>query len=80
MRWSTWIIVMTLVACRARVDRKEACRELVEHVRKVSQMPMRDGDVSMMMGACEMWKQSTIDCIRAARHDDDIKRCRDMEP
>jgi hypothetical protein len=75
-----WIVLTTLAACRAGVERKEVCHELVEHVRTVTMMPMRDGDVMMMMGACEMWKQSTIDCILVAKHDDDIKRCRDMEP
>jgi len=41
---------------------------------------MRAGDEMMFMGACPMWKQTTISCLLAARNDDELKSCREMEP
>jgi len=39
-------------------------------------MPMRDGDVSMVMGACQMWMDATLECLLAAKNDTEIDRCK----
>ena len=72
---------MALLAgsCNPKGDIEEQCHDVVEHMRKVSAMPLRDGDVMMFMGACKMWKRATIECLMASKNDDDIKKCRDME-
>ena len=79
----TTILVMiasiTVGGCRPPKDMEEQCHDVVEHMRKVTAMPMREGDVMMFMGACKMWKPVTIACLMAAKNDDDIKQCRDME-
>lgn len=73
------LIVLSLAACKPKKPMDEQCHDVVEHWRTVSTMPMREGDVMMFMGACPMWKQATIDCLMAARNDDELKKCRDME-
>jgi hypothetical protein len=74
-----YLALLALLGCHARMDREDKCHDVVEHMRKVSAMPMRDGDVGMFMGACKMWMQSTVDCMAAAANDDDIAKCRAME-
>ena len=74
-----YLMIIALVACHAKPDREGQCHDVVEHMRKVSAMPMRDGDVMMFMGACKMWMQSTVDCMAATTNDDDIAKCRAME-
>lgn len=73
------LLALSLLACKAKKPMDEQCHDVVEHWRTVSTMPMREGDVMMFMGACPMWKQATIDCLLAARNDDQLKKCRDME-
>ncbi len=68
-----------LGSCNPKPDHETQCHDIVEHMRKVSAMPMRDGDVGMLMGACAMWKQPLLDCMAATASDADIKRCREME-
>ena len=70
------VVGLLLCACRAKPDIETQCHDVVEHLRKVSAMPMRDADVSMLMGACKMWKPVMIDCMAAAAGDDDIAKCR----
>ena len=67
------------LSCHPKGDIEQQCHDAVEHWRTVSTMPMREGDVQMFMGACMMWKSATVDCIKASKNDDDIKKCRDME-
>jgi proline iminopeptidase len=80
MRAIAIVAVMLVAGCHPRRDREDQCHDVVDHMRKVSAMPMRDGDVMMFMGACQMWKQSTLDCMAKAPDDPGIKWCRDMEP
>ncbi len=70
------LIVLALAACKSKPDQQARCHDVVEHMRSVTTMPMRDGDVAMMMGACKMWEPATIDCLMAAKNDDDIARCK----
>jgi hypothetical protein len=70
---------VVLAACSPKKDRETQCHDVVEHMRKVSMMPMRDGDVMMFMGACKMWSEPLLGCYMATKNDDDIKKCRDME-
>jgi hypothetical protein len=71
--------LMVLCTCHPRPDIEDECHDIVEHMRSVSAMPMRDGDVMMLMGACKMWMRPTLDCMHAAASDAEIKRCREME-
>jgi len=71
-------LALTL-SCRPKGDREEQCHDIVARMRKVSMMPMRDGDVMMLMGACEMWSEPLLGCYMATKNDDDIKKCRDLE-
>ncbi len=73
-------IAVLLLGCKAKKPMDDQCHDVVEHWRTVSTMPMREGDVMMFMGACPMWKQTTINCMLAARNDDQLKKCREMEP
>ena len=73
------VLGFALASCKAKGDMEQQCHDAVEHWRTVSTMPMREGDVKMFMGACMMWKSATVDCIKASKNDDDIKKCRDME-
>lgn len=73
------VVALVLGGCHAKMDREEKCHDIVEHMRKVSAMPMRDGDVAMFMGSCKMWMQPTIDCMAASMNDADIAKCREME-
>jgi hypothetical protein len=70
------LLLIALGACKPKPDKEARCREVVEHMRSVSAMPMRDGDVSMVMGACKMWMDGTLDCILAAKNDEEIERCK----
>ena len=79
MRLEIPILALSLMACTPKKPMDDQCHDVVEHWRTVSTMPMRDADVAMFMGACPMWKQATIDCLMAARNDDQLKKCRDME-
>jgi len=80
MRLTTGIAIGVMLAgCSPKGDKEDQCHDVVEHMRKVSAMPMRDGDVMMFMGACKMWSSKTIDCMLATKNDDDIKACRAME-
>jgi hypothetical protein len=72
-------VAVVLLGCKPKGDREQQCHDVVEHMRKVSMMPMRDGDVRMLMGACEMWSEPLLGCYMATKNDDDIKKCRDME-
>jgi hypothetical protein len=72
-------LAIGMFGCKPKGDMEQQCHDAVEHMRKVSAMPLRDGDVNMFMGACMMWKSATVDCVKAAQNDDDIKKCRDME-
>ena len=67
------------LGCNPKPDRKTQCHDVVEHMRKVSAMPMRDGDVMMFMGACTMWNEAMLDCMAATTNDADIATCRAME-
>lgn len=78
-KMSACVIALAVAGCKPKADLEDQCHDVVEHMRKVSAMPMRDGDVMMFMGACVMWKPATIDCLMASKNDDDIKKCRDME-
>jgi hypothetical protein len=70
------VLVVALAACKSKaMDKEDRCHDVVEHVRKVTKMPMREGDVSMMMGACAMWMDDTLACLEKARNDEDIERC-----
>ncbi len=71
--------VVVAAACHPKADKEDRCHDVVAHMRKVSAMPMRDGDVMMFMGACKMWSDKTIDCMLAANNDDELKACRAME-
>lgn len=73
------IALVVVAACQPRADHETQCHEVVEHLRKVSAMPMREGDVAMLMGACGMWKQPMLDCMAASTSDADVARCREME-
>jgi len=70
------LVVVALGACKPKPDKEARCRDAVEHMRSVSAMPMRDGDVSMVMGACKMWMDGTIECVLAAKNDAEIERCK----
>jgi hypothetical protein len=72
-------IAGVLGACHAKPDLEDRCHDIVEHMRKVSAMPMRDGDVHMFMGACKMWKAAMLECMEATGSDADIARCREMD-
>ena len=74
-----WIAIALLAACTAKPDLETRCHLIVEHMRRVSAMPMREGDVGMFMGACKMWKESTLACMEKATNDADIAACRAME-
>jgi hypothetical protein len=76
---STCVAAALLGSCNPKGDREEKCHGVVEHMRKVSMMPMRDGDVMMLMGSCRMWSEPLFGCYMATKNDDDIKKCRDME-
>ena len=76
---STTIALLAVTGCKPTRTVEEQCHDVVEHMRKVSAMPLRDGDVMMFMGACTMFKQTTRDCLEVSKNDDDIKKCRDME-
>jgi hypothetical protein len=76
------LVVASVIAsggCHAKPDLEDRCHDIAEHWRKVSAMPMREGDVRMFMGACMMWKASTLECMEAAMSDADIAKCREME-
>jgi hypothetical protein len=70
------LLVIALGACKPKPDKETRCHDVVEHMRAVSAMPMREGDVSMVMGACTMWMDGTIDCLMAAKNDAEIDRCK----
>ena len=70
------LVLAALSACKGTPDKETRCHDVVEHMRSVTTMPMRDGDVAMMMGACKMWETATIDCLMVAKNDDDIARCK----
>jgi hypothetical protein len=72
-------VVAGLAACHPKGDQDDQCHDIVAHMRKVSTMPMRDGDVDMLMGACMMWKPAMMDCMVATTNDADIAKCRAME-
>lgn len=79
LRSSTTVALLAMTGCKPTKTTEEQCHDVVEHMRKVSAMPLRDGDVMMFMGACVMFKQATIDCLAVSKNDDDIKKCREME-
>src|SRR4051812_12051909 len=68
--------VLAISSCKPKQDVEARCHDVVEHMRTVTAMPMRDGDVMMIMGACKMWTAATLDCLLASKTDDDIKQCR----
>ena len=70
------IAVVAVAACKPKSDKETRCHAVVAHMRDVSRMPMREGDVSMMMGACKMWIDDTIDCLMVAKDDAEIDRCK----
>jgi hypothetical protein len=69
-------ILVALVACNPKPDKETRCKDVIEHIRKVSAMPMRDGDVMMLKGACEMWSDMTIDCMKMTKNDEEIAACK----
>lgn len=69
-------VLLALVACNPKPDRETQCKEVIEHLRKVTAMPMRDGDVAMQMGACKMWSDMTIDCMKMTKNDEEIAACK----
>jgi hypothetical protein len=70
------VVVVALCACKPKADKETRCHDVVQHMRDVSAMPMREGDVSMFMGACQMWMDATLDCMMAAKNDADIDQCK----
>jgi len=70
------ILLALLAACRPKPDMETRCHGIVEHLRMVSKMPMREGDVAMLMGSCTMWMEPTLACMEATANDDDIARCK----
>jgi hypothetical protein len=73
------IACVALGACNPKPDLETRCHDIVEHMRKVSAMPMRDGDVDMFMGACMMWKPAMLACMEETKNDADIATCRSMD-
>jgi hypothetical protein len=70
------VVVILVCACKPKLDKDARCHDVIAHIRDVTTMPMREGDVSMMMGACKMWPDDTLDCLMAAKNDADIERCK----
>jgi hypothetical protein len=68
-----------VAACNPKPDIDTQCHDIVEHMRRVTMMPMRDGDVMMLMGACKMWRPPTLACMEQTSSDADIDKCRAME-
>jgi hypothetical protein len=68
-----------MAACNPKPDLDTRCHDIVAHMRKVSTMPMRDGDVGMFMGACMMWKPPMLACMEETKNDADIATCRQMD-
>lgn len=79
MRLALAVSFVVVAACHPRPDHETQCHAVVEHLRAVSAMPMREGDVMMLMGACEMWKQPMLDCMAATSSDAEVARCRELE-
>jgi hypothetical protein len=75
----SWLLLIALLGCTPKPDRDARCKDVVEHLRKVSMAPMRDGDVSMLTGACKMWSEGTIDCVLATKDDAGVETCKLME-
>ena len=69
-------VAIALCACKPKPDKDTRCHDVVEHMRDVSAMPMREGDVSMVMGACKMWPDATLECLNAAKNDAELDRCK----
>jgi len=72
----TIVLLVALAACRPKPDLEARCHDIVEHLRMVSKMPMREGDVAMLMGSCTMWMEPTLACMEATKNDDDVERCK----
>jgi hypothetical protein len=68
-----------VAACHPKPDLEDRCHDIVEHMRKVSAMPMRDADVAMYMGACKMWMAPMMACMEATTSDADIAKCKAMD-
>jgi hypothetical protein len=73
------LVCGAIASCNPKPDLEARCHDIVEHMRKVSAMPMRDGDVMMFMGACTMWKPPMLECMEATKNDADIATCKAME-
>ena len=72
----TLLLGLGLLACSAKKDREEQCKEVIDHLRDVSAMPMREGDRMMLEGACKSWNEMTIDCVLEAKNDTEVDACK----